>query len=343
MAVRTEIRASEEPRDPDSTAPSKVLKESSLPANKETDLSPSVVTRDPLVGRVLLHYRLEERLGAGGMGVLYRATDLKLGRAVAIKLLARHLVSDETAKARFVREARAASALDHPNIATIYEIEEAKGELFIAMALYEGETLQQRLEKGRFGVEEALEVLRQVALGLEAAHRVGIVHRDIKPANVLITNTGTVKILDFGLAKLVSDSKAQTMTEAGQAMGTILYMSPEQLRGESVDARSDLWSLGVLAYELLAGASPFQTERNAATVARILNDEPPPLTSAPGIPTWLAELVAQLLQKAPSRRPQNASEVLERLGSATSSSAVPIARIVPRRMVVIGVVMFLAN
>jgi eukaryotic-like serine/threonine-protein kinase len=173
---------------------------------------------DPLVGRVLSHYRLEERLGAGGMGMLYRATDLKLGRAVAIKLLARHLVSDETAKARFVRETRAASALDHPNIATVHEIGEEQDELFIAMTFYEGETLKRRLEKGCLGVKEAVDVLRQVALGLEAAHRAGIVHRDIKLANILITSTGTVKILDFGLAKLVSDSQAQTMTQAGQAM-----------------------------------------------------------------------------------------------------------------------------
>src|SRR5262249_52892857 len=155
---------------------------------------------------------------------------------------------------------RAASALDHTNIATVYEIGEELGELFIAMALYEGETLMERLEKGGLGVEESLEVLRQVTLGLEAAHRAGIVHRDIKPANVLITSNGTVKILDFGLAKLVSDSETHTMTQAGQALGTILYMSPEQLRGESVDARSDLWSLGVLAYKTLSGVSPFQSE-----------------------------------------------------------------------------------
>jgi eukaryotic-like serine/threonine-protein kinase len=216
---------------------------------------PAANAKDDFIGRVLSHYRLEERLGAGGMGLLYRATDLKLGRAVAIKLLARHLVSDETAKARFVREARAASALDHPNIANVHEIGEEESELFIVMALYDGETLKQRLEKGKLAVEEAVAILRQVALGLEAAHRAGIVHRDIKPANILMTSGGTVKILDFGLAKLVSDSQAQAMTQAGQAMGTMLYMSPEQLRGEAVDSRSDLWSLGVLAYELLAGVS----------------------------------------------------------------------------------------
>jgi len=195
---------------------------------------------DAFAGRVLSHYRLEERLGGGGMGLLYRATDLKLGRAVAIKLLARHLASDEAAKARFTREARSASALDHPNIANVYEIGEADGELFIAMALYEGETLKQRMEKGRLAVDETLTILRQVLLGLEAAHGAGIVHRDIKPANVLVTNKGTVKILDFGLAKLVSDAQAQTMTEMGQTIGTVLYMSPEQLRGEAVDALGDL-------------------------------------------------------------------------------------------------------
>jgi eukaryotic-like serine/threonine-protein kinase len=296
------------------------------------DTRPVSTSTDPLAGRVLSHYRLDERLGAGGMGTLYRATDLKLGRAVAIKFLARHLVSDETAKARFVREARAASALDHPNIANVYEIGEEDGELFIAMALYEGETLKQRLEKGRLGVEEALDVLRQVSLGLEAAHRAGIVHRDIKPANILITNTGIVKILDFGLAKLVSDSQAQTMTQAGQAMGTVLYMSPEQLRGESVDTRADLWSFGVLAYEVLAGVSPFQTDSSAATVARIVHEEPPSLATVPGVPDWLAELVSQLLRKNPAERPQTASDVLQRLqdGNPTGPPAAPIPAIARR-------------
>src|SRR5262249_24627650 len=287
------------------------------------DTQPASSSLDPLVGRGLSHYRLEERLGAGGMGLLYRATALKRGRSVAIKRLARHLVSDETAKARFIREARAASALDHPNIATVHEIGEAEGELFIAMALYDGETLKQRLEKGRVGVKEAGDLLCQVLLGLEAAHRAGIVHRDIKPANILITSTGTVKILDFGLAKLVSDSQAQAMTQTGQAMGTVSYMSPEQLRGESVDLRSDLWSLGVLAYEVLAGVSPFQTDSSAATAMRILNHEPSSLAAVPGIPDWLAKLVSQLLRKNPGERPQTASDVLRRLegGSATSDGA----------------------
>ena len=300
------------------------VSDSSEPIVDETQ--PASSAMDLFVGRVLSHYRLEERLGGGGMGMLYRATDLKLGRAVAIKLLARHLVSDETAKARFVREARAASALDHPNIANIYEIGEADGELFIAMALYEGETLRQRLEKGRLAVDEALKILRQVLLGLEAAHGAGIVHRDIKPANILVTSKGTAKILDFGLAKLISDLQAQTMTAMGQAMGTVLYMAPEQLRGDAVDARSDLWSFGVLTYELLAGTPPFKTDSNAATVSRILNDEAASLAAVPGVPDWVAQLVSELLRKNPAERPQTATEVLRRLEGGEPARSFPVQR-----------------
>ena len=275
---------------------------------------------DPFIGCVLSHYRLEERLGAGGMGLLYRATDLALGRAVAIKLLARHLVSDPTAKARFIQEARAASALDHPNIGTVHDIGEVGGELFIVMALYEGETLRQRLEKGRLSVDELVLILRQVALGLEAAHRAGIVHRDIKPSNLFLTSSGAVKILDFGVAKLLGDSQAQ-LTQAGEPIGTVLYMSPEQLSGEQVDARSDLWSLGALAYEALTGVSPFRTESSAATTKRILNNDPLSVATVPGVPSWLAELVSQLLQKDPAARPQSASELLKRLDKPLPSSA----------------------
>jgi len=294
---------------------------------------PRRVDVDSFGGRVLSHYRLENRLAAGRMGVLYRATDLKLGRSVAIKLLARHLASHEEAKARFVREARAASALDHPNIANIYEIGEEGGELFIAMALYEGETLQQRLESGRLSAAEAVSVLRQLLLGLEVAHGAGIIHRDIKPANVLITSKGTVKILDFGLAKLVSDSQAQ-ITQAGRVVGTVSYMSPEQLRGDALDCRSDLWSFGVLAHEALAGRSPFQAESSAATISRILHDDAPSLATVSGVPEWLGRLVSQLLRKNPAERPQSAAEVLGELESRTNAGgqnrAVP-AGASPRR------------
>ncbi len=272
--------------------------------------------------RTLAHYEVRSLLDRGGMGEVYLAEDPRLGRLVAIKLLARHLVRDETAKARFLREARAASRLDHPNIGTVHDIGEQDGELFMVMALYEGETLKKRLERGALPVDEALGILRQVAQGLEAAHRAGIVHRDIKPANILMTSTGTAKILDFGLAKLFSDSQSQTMTQAGQVMGTPLYMSPEQLNGESVDWRSDLWSLGALAYELLSGASPFQTDSSQATVSRILHDEPPSF-AVPGLPDWLAALVSELLRKNPGLRPQSASELLKRLDQPPLSQPAP--------------------
>jgi len=279
--------------------------------------------------RTLAHYEVRSLLDRGGMGEVYLAQDLRLGRSVAIKLLARHLVRDESAKARFLREARAASKLDHPNIGTVHDIGEQDGELFMVMALYEGESLKKRLERGALPMEEVLGILGQVARGLEAAHRAGIVHRDIKPANVLLTSTGTAKILDFGLAKPVSDSQGQKMTQAGQVMGTPLYMSPEQLRGELVDQRSDLWSLGALAHELLSGVSPFQTDSSQGTASRILNDEPSSLAAVPGIPAWLAELVSQLLRKKPIERPQSASEVLRRLeeGNRTSPSALRTGRV----------------
>jgi tetratricopeptide (TPR) repeat protein/tRNA A-37 threonylcarbamoyl transferase component Bud32 len=285
------------------------------PPVNQTSLSPSA-RPDPFVGRVLSHYRLEQQLGAGGMGVVYKATDLKLGRAVAIKLLSPQLAADETAKARFVREARAASALDHPNIGAIYDIGEQDGELFIVMAFYERQTLKQRLERGALPPAEAIEVLSQVAKGLEAAHRAGIIHRDIKPANVMLTSGGAVKILDFGLAKLMVDSTAQT-SQTGQAMGTLLYMSPEQLKGKSVDHRSDLWSLGVLAYECLSGVCPFRADSNAAVAARILTEQPPSLASVPTVSQWLAELVSELLQKDLAKRLSSATEVISRLDEQT--------------------------
>ena len=278
--------------------------------------SPGVLKKGSALGR----YTMQHKLGGGGMGVVYQATDLKLGRVVAIKLLSKQLANSEAAKARFLREARAASALDHPNIGVIYDVGEQGGELFIVMALYSGETLKQRLEKGARSIPEATKILRQIALGLQAAHAAGIVHRDIKPANVMVTENGTIKILDFGLAKLVLDSVPDILTQAGEALGTLLYMSPEQLRGQTVDVRTDLWSLGVLAYELVAAASPFRAESNAETAARILNHEPPSLATVAGAPAWLAELVAQLLQKDPPKRP-SAGEVVHRIDQAAGGAS----------------------
>src|SRR5215813_4347519 len=273
-------------------------------------------------GSALGRYTLQHKLGGGGMGVVYQATDLKLGRVVAIKLLSKQLARSEAAKARFLREARAASALDHPNIGVVYDIGEEGGELFIVMARYSGETLKQRMERAPPSISEIVDILRQIALGLQAAHAAGIVHRDIKPANVMLTAGGTIKILDFGLAKLVQDSAPDTVTQAGEALGTLLYMSPEQLRGQAVDERTDLWSLGALSYELVAGASPFRAESNAATAARILHDEPTSLASRPGVRGWLSELISQLLQKDPAKRP-SASELIRRLEQAAAGVSAP--------------------
>src|SRR5215472_1177812 len=190
-------------------------------------------------GVLLGRYTLQHKLGGGGMGVVYQAIDLKLGRVVAIKLLSRELAKSDAAKARFLREAQAASALDHPNIGVIYDVGEEAGELFIVMALYTGETLKQRLDRGTPSVSEATDILRQIALGIQAAHAAGIVHRDIKPANVMVAGGGTIKILDFGLAKLVQDSAPNAVTNANELLGTLLYMSPERLRGQTVDVRTD--------------------------------------------------------------------------------------------------------
>jgi serine/threonine protein kinase/tetratricopeptide (TPR) repeat protein len=291
---------------------------SRAPTINETTQSPAGERPDPFVGRVLSHYRIDAPLGSGGMGAVYRATDVALARAVAIKVLPHELANNETAKARFVREARAASALDHPNIGTIYEIGEQDGELFIAMALYEGQTLKKRLEEGALPLSEAVEVLRQMSKGLEAAHNAGIIHRDIKPANVMLTSTGALKILDFGLAKLAVDSVAKTVTQTGQAMGTLLYMSPEQLKGEAVDLRGDLWSLGVVGYEVLSGVCPFRGESNVATAMRILGEQPPSLSDVAAVPSWLAAMISQLLQKDPAKRLGGASEVISRLDQQLS-------------------------
>ena len=252
----------------------------------------------------------------GGMGVVYTAQDPRLKRQVAIKLLTADLTRDETAKQRFLQEAQAASALDHPNICTIYEINETPdGQLYLVMAYYEGETLKQRIERGPLALNETLDIATQVGQGLKKAHAAGIVHRDIKPANLIVTADGTVKILDFGLAKLVG---TEGVTQTGQTVGTVAYMSPEQARGEEVDHRTDIWSLGVVLYEMLTGQPPFRGENLLALSNAILQSQPPSLT---GSSSSLTGVVNRALHKSHLQRYQAVTELLAELGTATGPAS----------------------
>jgi serine/threonine protein kinase/tetratricopeptide (TPR) repeat protein len=267
-----------------------------------------------MIGRTISHYRIVEKLGEGGMGVVYKAEDTKLKRLVALKFLPPELTRDAEAKERFVHEAQAASALDHPNICTIHEIDETSdGQTFIAMACYEGESLQARIERGPLKLDEALDIGAQIAQGLAKAHERKIIHRDIKPGNILITKDGLVKIVDFGLAKLSGRTK---LTRTGTAPGTVSYMSPEQLRGGEVDQRSDIWSLGVVLYEMVTGERPFRGDYEQAMSYLIANEAPRPIRSLrPDSPLEMERLVEKTLSKDPNERYQKAAELLGALQS----------------------------
>jgi eukaryotic-like serine/threonine-protein kinase len=277
-----------------------------------TEVSPA----DPfaLVGTSVSHFQVLAVLGSGGMGVVYRATDVRLGRSVALKFLLPQYSSDASARDRFLQEARAASALDHPNVCTVYEVGDAdSGRIFMAMAHYAGETLRERLLRSpRPGVQEAVDMARQTLRGLSAAHRAGIVHRDLKPANLLLADDGTVRILDFGLARLRDEID---VTTPGLPPGTVAYMSPEQIEGGAVDARTDLWALGIVLHEMLTGAIPFRRGHELSTVHSILNDIPaPPSRLDTAVPRWLDDVVLRLLAKDPDRRYASADEVIADLG-----------------------------
>jgi len=270
-----------------------------------------------MIGRTISHYRITGKLGEGGMGVVYRAEDTRLDRTVALKFLSPELTRDPAAKERFRLEARAASGLDHPNICTIYEIGETDdARLFISMACYDGETLARRLSAGPLPPSEAVAAAIGVASGLAAAHGHGMVHRDIKPGNILVTGSGRAKILDFGLAKLGAPSD---LTQAGVRLGTVAYMSPEQARGNEADARSDIWSLGVVLYELLTGRRPFAGETTESVLYAICNEPvPAPSQLVPGLDLALDDIIARCLEKTPSRRYATADELradLERVAA----------------------------
>jgi len=284
------------------------------------------VMGDRLIGKTVSHYRIIDELGVGGMGVVYKAEDTKLKRTVALKFLLPELMRDKEAKARFLREAQAAALLDHPSICAVHEIEESEDLTFIIMAYVEGETLRLKLKAGPLDLEEARIIGIQVSEGLEAAHAKGVIHRDIKPGNIMMTKDGQAKITDFGLAKFAESTE---ITTDGTRMGTIAYMSPEQARGDEVDHRSDIWSLGAVLYEMITGRRPFRAEHKKAVLHFILHEEPQQISAlrrdAPRELDWIA---SKALAKRPDDRYQSARDMLADLravsGVFDASTAVDI-------------------
>jgi serine/threonine protein kinase/Flp pilus assembly protein TadD len=276
-----------------------------------------------MIGKTISHYRIIEKLGEGGMGVVYEAEDTKLKRTVALKFLPLHFSADDEAKQRFIHEAQAASALNHTNICSIHTIEEFEGQQFIDMEFVEGKTLGVLLKEKELSLREAVDIAFQVAEGLNAAHKRGIVHRDIKPDNIMVTDEGLVKVMDFGLAKLKGSSK---LTRVHSTLGTVSYMSPEQARGEEVDQRSDIFSLGAVLYEMIAGRRPFAGEHEAAIIYSLVNETPEPLARYKSdVPYDLQRVVDKALAKEKDKRYQHVDEM-----AADLRSAVPhVSREVP--------------
>jgi serine/threonine protein kinase/Tfp pilus assembly protein PilF len=253
-----------------------------------------------MIGKTISHYKILEKIGEGGMGVVYKVEDLKLKRDVALKFLPKEFTADPEAKERFAQEAQAAAALDHPNICTIHEIDESEGQTFIAMAHIKGESLKEKISNGSLNVDDAIRLVVQVAEGLQEAHENGIIHRDIKPANIMLTAKGQAKIMDFGLAKL---SWGVDLTKTATIMGTVAYMSPEQAKGGKVDHRTDIWSLGAMLYEILTGERPFKITHDQAVLYAILNENPVPITKIrKDIPQELEKIVKKALEKNPQKR-----------------------------------------
>jgi len=261
-----------------------------------------------MIGKTISHYKVLEKLGEGGMGVVYKAEDTRLKRPVALKFLKHEAVGDSLEKKRFLHEAQAAARLDHPNICSVYEVDHIVGQSFIAMAYIDGQSMKDRLEGGQLELDDVLDFARQIAEGLNEAHEKGIVHRDIKPGNIMLTTKGQVKIMDFGLAKL---SDMTRVTKTGSTIGTMAYMSPEQARGEEVGRSTDIWSFGVVLYEMLTGQLPFQGEYEAAVLYSILNRELESVSSLrPDTPRNLQRIIGKALEKEPADRYQCMAEII---------------------------------
>jgi serine/threonine protein kinase len=298
------------------------------PAVPSENISPSdetSVPSDPREGKLFGSYRILRRLGSGGMGQIYLALETRLGRHTALKFLPPDLLTDEESLRRLEQEARAASALNHPNILTIYEIGEFHGELFIASEFIEGVTLKKAIQRRAIDGGMAIRIATQIASALTAAHSAGVIHRDLKPANVMVRPDGYIKVIDFGLAKITDDSRLSGLRHnglsfPGSVVGTVDYMSPEQARGEEVDSRTDLWSLGVLLYEMLSNQRPFVGETDSHVIVAILDRPVPPLPNLASVPTGVGGVITRALVKDPAKRYQSAAEMLRDLERIDTSS-----------------------
>jgi serine/threonine protein kinase/tetratricopeptide (TPR) repeat protein len=261
-----------------------------------------------MIGKTISHYRIIEQLGAGGMGVVYKAEDTKLKRTVALKFLLQEIIHDPDTKKRLIHEAQAAASLDHSNICTVYEIDEVDGNTFIAMAYIDGQSLKEKIASAPLKIDETIDIAIQIAEGLQEAHEKGLIHRDIKSSNIMFSSKGQTKITDFGLAKLSGQTK---LTKTGTAVGTVAYMSPEQSRSIEVDRRTDIWSFGVLLYEMITGQLPFKGDYDQAIVYSIVNEEPEPITSLrTGVPLEFERIINKAMAKNPDERYQHVDEIL---------------------------------